>query len=436
MLMVKHDWLIFHRLHIMKQLSLFRLLANAFIGIGKTSRDCFYRAVVPANDAKLHTRFLERNVKFSRILCFISSALLLAGTAWADLPAGWTDTDIGSPGKAGSAGYTNGNWTVTGGGTDIYGTSDQFNFAYTTNITGNATLTAKVLNLLNTDSSGYSKAALMFRNDTTAGSVQVCVAATATQGVQLEWRSSSGRSTYYHTTTGISAPVWLQLVRTNSTFTGYYSTDGANWTQIWTTNVTMNSALLAGLAVTSHNNTSALNVANYTNVTVGAIAATNPVVVNQPASSALATSATLNGQVVTPGISTPFVTIFYGTTDGSTNAASWANSVSLGQTNGNFSATVVGLTTNTAYYFTAYASNLSGVSWAQPSLNFTTLAANPTVTPVSVLTYRYDNTGQGANTNETLLTPANVNTNSFGKLFSYSLDGHVYAEPLTDTKRV
>ncbi|HZR18875.1 MAG TPA: chitobiase/beta-hexosaminidase C-terminal domain-containing protein [Verrucomicrobiae bacterium] len=60
----------------------------------------------------------------------------------------------------------------------------------------------------------------------------------------------------------------------------------------------------------------------------------------------------------------------------------------------------------------------------------TTLSANASITAVSVTTYHYDNTRQGANTSETWLTPANVNTNTFGKLFSYGLDGYVYAEPL------
>lgn len=49
---------------------------------------------------------------------------------------------------------------------------------------------------------------------------------------------------------------------------------------------------------------------------------------------------------------------------------------------------------------------------------------------VNVTTYHNDSAGTGQNTDETILTPSNVNSEQFGKLFTVAVDGYVQAQPL------
>ena len=48
----------------------------------------------------------------------------------------------------------------------------------------------------------------------------------------------------------------------------------------------------------------------------------------------------------------------------------------------------------------------------------------------SILTHHYDNARTGQNTSEKILTPTNVVSTTFGKLFALPVDGYVYAQPL------
>src|SRR4051812_14379260 len=52
------------------------------------------------------------------------------------------------------------------------------------------------------------------------------------------------------------------------------------------------------------------------------------------------------------------------------------------------------------------------------------------VPSTDVLQYHNDASSSGQNLSETILTPANVNASTFGKLFATATDGQVYAQPL------
>src|SRR5689334_23026129 len=56
--------------------------------------------------------------------------------------------------------------------------------------------------------------------------------------------------------------------------------------------------------------------------------------------------------------------------------------------------------------------------------------ACPLAAQTSVLTYHNDNQRTGQYLTETVLTPANVNSATFGKIFSFPTVGNIYAQPL------
>jgi hypothetical protein len=51
------------------------------------------------------------------------------------------------------------------------------------------------------------------------------------------------------------------------------------------------------------------------------------------------------------------------------------------------------------------------------------------VAQVNILTNRFDNARTAANINENILNVSNVNVNQFGKLYTISVDGAIYAQP-------
>ncbi len=63
-------------------------------------------------------------------------------------------------------------------------------------------------------------------------------------------------------------------------------------------------------------------------------------------------------------------------------------------------------------------------------LSLLPVVAFPPANKAQVLTAQYDNLRTGADLHETTLKPANVNSHDFGKLYSRTVDGDVFAQPL------
>jgi regulation of enolase protein 1 (concanavalin A-like superfamily) len=192
-----------------------------------------------------------------------STTVSLTVNSSSGLPTGWSDSDVGTPSLAGSATLSSGVFTIQGGGADIWGTSDNFNYA-SGSVSGDVTITARLASQQNTNV--WAKAGVMLRETTAADAAYAFVMVTPGKGVAMQYRPSTGASAVnLAETAGPIAPYWVQLVRSGSTFTGYTSSDGVIWTQLGTISIGMAGSIQAGLAVTSHDDTQ-LNASTFDNV--------------------------------------------------------------------------------------------------------------------------------------------------------------------------
>jgi hypothetical protein len=185
-------------------------------------------------------------------------------------PAPWTCADIGSPAPAGTQSFdpNSGTWTISAGGADITGTSDQFRYVWQS-LSGNGSVVAYVAS--QQDTSAAAKAGVMFRTSTDPAAPEYSLVVSPGQGVKVQVRKTQGGTTSKLANPAGTAPAWLKITRSGSTFTAYASPDGVTWTLIPGSSVTLTglpATMLAGLAVTSHQN-GTLGVVTMTNVAVG-----------------------------------------------------------------------------------------------------------------------------------------------------------------------
>jgi hypothetical protein len=166
------------------------------------------------------------------------------------LPLPWTDLDIGNPPIVGSASYASGVFTVTGGGNDIWGTFDQFHYVWQP-LAGDGGIVARVTSQTVTDP--WAKSGVMIKQSTSGGSAYALLAVTPGNGIAFQYG-------YNNTVPGGSysfPDCWLRLTRSGTTITAYSSADGATWTQVGSTTITMTDPVTIGLFSCAHNGNAA-----------------------------------------------------------------------------------------------------------------------------------------------------------------------------------
>ncbi|MCW1925897.1 Ig-like domain-containing protein [Luteolibacter arcticus] len=164
------------------------------------------------------------------------------------IPAPWTDAKIGTVAAATSATYLNGTFNVTGGGSRISNTSDNFYFV-SQPWSGTGTITARVVSLQNTGSA--ARAGVMMRESSASGSRSVFIGLTPANSAQWVRRSNTGGNSSTTTSSGKAAPYWVRLTREGNTITSYLSANGTTWTQLASANISMSASYSLGLAACS-----------------------------------------------------------------------------------------------------------------------------------------------------------------------------------------
>jgi hypothetical protein len=203
---------------------------------------------------------------------------------------------------------------MSGAGSDIWGTADEFRYAYKP-LVGDGSIVARVDSLRDTDV--WAKAGIMIRETLDVGSRFAAVYLTGSNGVRFQARLLSNDAATSDSPVAtpeqivLIEPVWLRLERVGDAFNAYYATDpdAEGWIAMaWNPQiVSMTGTVHIGLALTSHS-TGNVTVAEFSEVSAeGAVAGSwqvaeiggdHPANVPEPLYVALEDSAGAAGTVV------------------------------------------------------------------------------------------------------------------------------------------
>jgi hypothetical protein len=189
-------------------------------------------------------------------------------------PAVWNSMDVGNVGQPGGAVETNGVWTVTGAGGDIWGTADAFQFLFRSTTEHMSGLKVRIDDMQNTN--GFAKAGIMVRQGLEPDAP--CVILNVTPGGHVEFmaRQTRGGEMQFVAGTTVTFPVWLSLGNAGGSgllidLVPGVSQDGVHFDMGFSPSRTLptSSQYYAGAAITSHD-TGVLNTVHLRGLSLNA----------------------------------------------------------------------------------------------------------------------------------------------------------------------
>jgi hypothetical protein len=175
-----------------------------------------------------------------------------AQTGQPPLPGPWQWTDVGAVGTPGNAQNRQGDFIVSGAGSDIWGTADSFLYVYRPIRDG--MIQGEVQSESSTNP--FAKAGVMIRQTLDPSSPEVILDLKPDGGIEFMTRSSQGGETTFIADASVpfnnvNQFIVLRLIRNGNTVSGTYCDDRGTCTEIGSTTFPAGPALV-GLAVTSH----------------------------------------------------------------------------------------------------------------------------------------------------------------------------------------
>lgn len=173
-----------------------------------------------------------------------------------------TAQDIGNPAFSGSTSRAGNLVTLTAGGNDIWGTTDQFHFAHQPR-SGDFDISVRIESVVQSDL--YTKTGLMVRDSLAANARHVMALVFPSNAARNN--NDGGYEFQYRATAGGNAvalyppspqprvnypDTWLRLKREGDTFIAYSGSDGFTWREYARTTLDFPDQIHFGLAVTAH----------------------------------------------------------------------------------------------------------------------------------------------------------------------------------------